>query len=70
MKATEILTREHALILQALNRLSRAPERKRATLMLSFEDKNQFELQQLLEEFSNRARMIGVELTLLDPPEE
>jgi hypothetical protein len=40
------------LILQALNRLFRAPKHKRTTLMLSFEDKNQFKLQQLLEEFS------------------
>jgi len=47
-----------------------APKRKRATLMLSFEDKNQFELQQLMEEFSARARQIGVDLTMPDLPEE
>jgi CRP-like cAMP-binding protein len=49
---------------------SPAPERKRATLMLSFEDKNQFKLQQLLEEFSTRARQIDVDLTRLDLPDD
>ncbi len=47
-----------------------APKRKHATLMLSFEDKNQLELQQLMEEFSARARQIGVDLTIPDLPED
>jgi hypothetical protein len=47
-----------------------AAKRKRATLMLSFEDKDQFKLQQLMEEFSAKARQIGVKLTIPDPPEE
>ncbi len=47
-----------------------APKRKRATLILSFEDKNQLEPQQLMEEFSARARQIGLDLTMPDLPEK
>jgi serine/threonine protein kinase len=47
-----------------------AAKRKRATLMLSFEDKDQIKLQQLMEEFSARARQIGVDLTMPDLPED
>lgn len=46
------------------------PKRRRATLKLSFEDKDLFKLQQLLEEFSDRASQIDVDLTMLDLPEE
>ena len=47
-----------------------AAKRKRATLMLSFEDKDQTKLQQRMEEFSVRAHQIGVDLTMPDLPEE
>ena len=47
-----------------------APKRKRTTLMLSFEDKNKLELQALMEEFSTRARKLGVDLSMPDLPED
>ena len=47
-----------------------APKRKRTTLLLSFEDKNKLELQALMEEFSTRARKLGVDLRLFDLPED
>ena len=47
-----------------------APKRKRSTLMLSFEDKSKLELQQLVEEFSTRARKLGVDITMPELPEE
>ena len=47
-----------------------APKRKQTTLMLSFEDKNKLELQVLMEEFSTRARKLGVEFSMPDLPED
>ena len=39
-------------------------------MMLSFEDKNKFELQRLVEEFSARARKLGVDIRIPDLPED
>ena len=47
-----------------------APKRKRTTLTLSFEDKNKLELKKLMEEFSDRAGKLGVDLTMPDLPED
>ncbi len=60
------ISREHSVA----HKNMAAPKRKRVTLILSFEDKNQLELQQLVEEFSARARQIGVDLTMPDLPEK
>ena len=60
------IARAHGVAHQTLA----AAKRKRATLMLSFEDKDQIKLQQLMEEFSVRARQIGVDITMPELPED
>ncbi len=52
------------------DKLGAAKKRRRTELTLSFDDKNKFALQQLMDEFCARARQIGVDLTIRDLPEE
>jgi serine/threonine protein kinase len=46
------------------------PNRKKTTLLLSFADEDQLALKQLMEEFSTKARRLGVDLEVSELPED